>query len=488
VRCGDSSRQEDLAKVNIEHASTVIVLAKPNASREDADARTSTVLLAMRTMGWPRDGACIVECQLPRNRRLFYSLCPSPASQVLAAGDFVGRLMAQCSRQRGLGGVVKSLLGFEGDEIYIAQVQGVEGLTFGDLMFTLSGVVPLGLVPPDGKPKLLPSMDHRLQGTEQLILLAEDETTLPSQVSNPPAFKQGLGVIGHQGKQASANYGSSCHSKSSETVVIIGWNESIGAIMFELDTVVVGAGSKVIIYSPKAEYDRTLFLENAQRRRSHRHQNITVEQRTGPLGARLHLEDLPLENTSKIMILADDSASTSAEADGHTIAVMLQVLDILAERTGNASSAVIVPQLLDRMSHTACEHLGILDFIDSNVLSAGIMALVSQSPQLNVVISEILSGSCQIRIAELGEYLSASNFAAGVTFDEAAGAAAAVGEIALGWSPTGGDAGGSWDLNPKDRVARRPWTHNACLVILGRTALFADDVDGESASKRSRLK
>merc|ERR550532_2929518 len=84
VRCGDGSRQEDLAKVNVEHASTVIVLSKPNVSREDADARTSTVLLAMRTMGWPKEGACIVECQLPRNRRLFSSLCPSSASQVLA--------------------------------------------------------------------------------------------------------------------------------------------------------------------------------------------------------------------------------------------------------------------------------------------------------------------------------------------------------------------------------------------------------------------
>lgn len=258
--------------------------------------------------------------------------------------------------------------------------------------------------------------------------------------------------------------------------------------MHELDTLVVGAGSKVIFYSPKAACDRMEFLENAQRRRSHRHENITVEQRTGPLGARFRLEDLPLENTSKILILADDGASTSAEADGHTIAVILQVVDILAERTGNKSSVVIVPQLLDRTSHRACKHLGISDFIDSNVLAAGLMAHVSQSPQLNIVVNEILSGSCQIRIAELGEYLDPGNFAAGVTFNEAAGAAAAVGEIALGWSTMGDDAGGSWDLNPKDIEARRPWSHSACLVILGRTALLADETDGESASKRSRLK
>jgi len=483
VRCGDSNRQEDLAKVNVEHASTVIILSKPDVSREDADARTSRVLLTMRTMRWPRQGACIVECQLPRNRRLFCSLCPSPASQVLATGDFVGRLTAQCSRQQGLGGVVKSLLGFEGDEIYLAQVQGVEGFHFGDMIFALPGVVPLGLVPPEGQPMLLPPMDYRLRGTEQLILLAEDETKLPSKVPNTPeVFSEGFGALDCKGKRALANHGCSRH-KSSETVFIMGWNESIGAVMFELDTAVLGAGSRAIIYSPKAECDRTAFLENAQRRRGHRFENIAVEQRAGPLGARLHLEDLPLEDTSKILILADDSASSSAEADGHTIAVMLQVLDILAERTGSKSSAVIVPQILERASHKACENLGIVDFIDYNVLAAGLMTLVSQSPALNAVISELLSGTCEIRIAELGEYLPAGNFTAGVSFEEASRAAAVAGEIALGWSAEGG----SWDLNPKDKMARRPWTHSACLVILGHAAPLRDAVDGGSASKRGRL-
>jgi len=464
VRSGDRSKQEDLAKVAVENAAKVVVLAKPGVSREDSDARTSNVLLTMKTMGWPRKGSVVVQCQLSRNRRLFQNICDSPSTRVLVTNDFVCQLMVQSSQQAGIAGVVKSIFGFEGSEFYITHVTGTAGLTFRELLFAIQDVIVCGLVPAEGPMELPPSMDRELVGDEQLILLAEDESMLPRELPDMS------GAMGHlRPKPRSQKYIKRAVTgyQNAEIVVVIGWNDSIGAILLKMDFV-VRKGSRVVIYSPKPEADRVEFLNNAQRRRSHKYENFTVEHKTGELGARFDLEELPLEDTSKMLLLADDSAATSREADGHTVAVILQVLDILAERTGGKRGCIIVPQILELESHSALTKLGIPDFIDTNMLAARIVALVSHTPEVSSVICEILAGTqCQFRICELHEYPHATRSSSlGVNFDEVAAAAASVGDIALGWSESAAGIYGPWELNLRERQVRRKWTAESRIVAL----------------------
>jgi len=467
VRCGDRSRHEDLAKVAVEHAAKVVVLSKPGVSREDADARTSNVLLTMRTMGWPRHGSVVVQCQLARNQRLFQNICVSPSTQILVTSDFVCQLMVQSSQQSGIASVVKSIFGFQGSEFYITQVAGTASLSFRELLFAIQGVIVCGLVPPEGPMELPPLMDRELTGDEQLIMLAEDDSTLPRALSD---MSEALGFGSYRPKIKSPRNmkrAASGHHQNAELVVVIGWNEGLGAILNKMDSI-IRHGSRVIIYTPKAEADRVQFLDNAQRRRNHRYQHLVIEHRTGELGARFNLEELPLETASKLFVLADDSAATSREADGHTVAVILQVLDILAERSGGKRGCVIVPQILELESHSACMQLGIPDFIDTNMLAARILALVSQNPEVSPVICEILAGTqCQFRICELREYPHASRSSSlGVTFDEVAAAAASVGDVALGWSEHEAGASGPWEMNPTERHVRRPWTAESRIVSL----------------------
>ena len=58
--------------------------------------------------------------------------------------DFLGQLLVEASRQRGLSQVISQTLGFEGMEFYIAAVQGTEGWAFGDLLFAVSNCIPIG--------------------------------------------------------------------------------------------------------------------------------------------------------------------------------------------------------------------------------------------------------------------------------------------------------------------------------------------------------
>jgi len=482
VRSGDRTRHEDLAQVAVESAAIVVVLSKTGVSREDADARSSNTLLTMRTMGWPKEGVCVAQCQLTVNQRLFQRICHTKL-EVVNTGNFVFGLLVQCSNQCGLASIVDSTFGFEGDEFYIAHVDGIAGRTVREVMFGLPQVVLLGIVPPGSPPQLLPPMDTTLLGTEQLILLAEDDSTLPSAFSDEVFNRSAIARAAAESAENNRCVETQVTSHGAQTIVICGWNEGIGAVMLELDKF-VGAGSNVHIYSPVSAEERTKFLEDAQRRRKTRYKNFVVEHHVGPLNARLHLEDLPLERASKILILADSKAQTDAQADSHTVAVILQVQDILRIRIGTDINSVIVPQILEEATVHACHHMGITDFISSSKLSARILAMVSQSPAVSGILESLLSeNGCKFCNRQLSDYSASSTFieaagTQGISFDEVAALAVRNNEIALGWSEVGGGAAGPWEMNPKDRTQRRPWPPEARIVSLRKASQDAAGAQG----------
>ncbi|CAK9064173.1 unnamed protein product [Durusdinium trenchii] len=244
----------------------------------------------------------------------------------LRAEDFLGQLLVEASRQRGLSQVISQTLGFEGMEspghrFYIAEVHGIEGWTFGDLLFALGQSIPIGYMD-HGQAVLVPSMEYIFSGHEQLICLSEDASTLAKSISPGTREKVLKRRRANQMKRTvSPGRCGSEHQRRMETItVIIGWNEGIGSIVHEVDQA-VGADSTVLIYSPQEADVREEYLDSCQ-----------VEHVEGALGARYKLEDLPLEKAQKIFILADKMSNCEDEADRLTVATLLQVRDILRVR------------------------------------------------------------------------------------------------------------------------------------------------------------
>jgi len=274
--------------------------------------------------------------------------------------------------------------------------------------------------------------------------------------------------------------------------VILGWNESMGAVLMEID-LIVGPGSRVIIFSPRDVEERVNFVEAAQKRRRYRFHNIVIEHRAGSLGARFKLEDLPLEKATKILILSDSLAASANEADGQTTAVILQVWDILSERE-RLEKLVIVPQILERSSGEACNKMGLMDYINSNELSARIVALVAESPMVSAIIDDIVSDSgCRFCIRELDDYPEALGLVAAghVSFCEVAAVAAFSDEVAIGWSDEGADAGGPWEINPKDKTRQRTWNRDSRVIAMRRSQMPQGGSHqlpkSETIAKRARL-
>merc|ERR1711972_1003510 len=110
-------------------------------------------------------------------------------------------------------------------------------------------------------------MTYKCLGDERLIVMAEDRLQIPTEVSEPAlARAEELNLC-----QATrwSMVPAPAERTRTETVLIIGWNELVGALLVELDKT-VGRNSQLIIFSPQPKGDRQQFLEAAQLRRKHK--------------------------------------------------------------------------------------------------------------------------------------------------------------------------------------------------------------------------
>jgi len=241
-----------------------------------------------------------------------------------------------------------------------------------------------------------------------------------------------------------------------------------------------GPGTKVVIYSPTPTVDRTKFIESDMCRRKETLSNLTVHHMEGSLGARFLLEDLPIKTSSKILILSDNHASGAFGADSHTMAVIMQVRDILGIKCGDENSAasarpVIVPEIQEEYTEETCAHLGISDYINSVHLVARMLAVVAETPDMSSIINDIVSpDGTNFVIRNLDDYSMILDVDQ-VSFDMVVAVGALCDEVVVGWSRVEGTCADPWEINPKDRKACRPWTPDSRLVALRASKKARED-------------
>jgi len=265
----------------------------------------------------------------------------------------------------------------------------------------------------------------------------------------------------------------------------------------------VGKNTRIVVYAPVAADIRQKFLDDSQERRNYHYRNVSVEHMQGHIGARFQLEKLPLDEAKRVIILADKSAECPEAADRLTLAVILQLRDILSnQKEINFASPskglrqfmaknfgtqyeedqpVIIPQMLSMGATEVMARMDLKDYIESNRLAGSILSMVSESPETRSIISEILrDDGYQFCIRPLSNYSAlqalhnerhSCNGHNGtsdlcLSFEEVSAAAAAKGEIAVGWSAEGAGPSGPWELNPKRRTVLRTVSSTMRIVVL----------------------
>lgn len=435
VRHGQPHKVEDLHHVAADTAGAIVIMADSSQAKEVRDAFVLRALVTIRSEGWPVQGRILAVLSLMRNRPLFEQV-GGPITDVVVLDRFLAKLMVQCTRQWGLGTIVGQTFGFEGSEFYIRPIpKHLVGCSFSVATYYYPGAVLCGIIrdvdgdgPQRGVVEMCPKMTRELKEGEEFILLAEDSAsawpaTTPCQ--RPPSTMTEI-----EKKEPL-----SAREHLPEHIIILGWNEIVGVMLLELD-LMVAAGTEVVILAPKSAETRDSFIQKVQHRWDTKIKHISkfvhVE---GTLGSRFQLDELPvpIEEASRIFILADEDAPSAQFADACTVATIMQIRDILLHK-GRGRDIPIIPEIKDSLTENICVAVKASDFIDSSGLPAQVLAMMSYQPRIADVLDEIISenGSVSFAIRKLDKYCLP--VPSKLNFFQARDIVAQAGDALVGWS------------------------------------------------------
>ncbi|HWM92678.1 MAG TPA: potassium transporter TrkA [Thermoanaerobaculia bacterium] len=403
-RRGSPLALNDLEIVNPHQARSIVVLA-PESDEPDSEV-IKTILAITNNPGRRSEPYHIVaEIAEPKNLEVARMVGRDEA-QLIVTGDLISRIIVQTSRQSGLSVVYTELLDFGGDEIYFTNEPKLAGRTFGEALLAYEESAVIGLRNRDGRIRLNPPMDTRIEAGDRVIAISEDDDTV--KVSDEP------GAVDER-----AIHGASPTAPRPERTLILGWNERGPAIVRELDRY-VAPGSELTLVAPGiSETIKSQRLSLKNQKGTTRNADTTDRE---------VLDSLQIETYDQVILLCYSDTLDVQEADARTLITLLHLRD-MADKGDHDFR--IVSEMLDVRNRELAEVTQADDFIVSNKLTSLMLAQVSENRELAPVFEDLFDpeGS-EVYLKPASDYVEPG---VEVNFYTVAEAARRRGEVAFGY-------------------------------------------------------
>jgi len=388
-RSGNPILLNDLIKVSADKARAVIILAGALSS-DESDSMTLRCIFSLNSMGYKVHGHVVAQVRDVDNEPLL-RLVGSSQVETLVSHDVLGRLMLMSVRQLGLSQLYQTMLGFEGNEFYMKHWPELNNVPYSELLSRFPDAIPIG-VASQGHLVLNPEADYIMQDGDELIVIAEDESS----------YKPEIPVCIEGGSPPEAKH----RPETAEKILICGWRRDIRDMLKLLD-IVLTHRSEVHMMTHCVPVDRRNAMLLDEGLDVCQLRNITLVHHEGNTSVRRKLEQLPLETYSSCIIFADQTfEEDSMRADSHSLATLVLIRDIQAtriRRRGKRMSGLLKAretacpiscEVLDSRTQLTImeqDQLRVLsNFVQSNQLVAKMLAMIGQERSVKVVMDELL--------------------------------------------------------------------------------------------------
>lgn len=393
--------------------------------------------------------------------------------------------MLLAARSSGLASVFSALLGFEGNEFYLKEWPECVGVPFRSLSERFPNAIPLGIKTTEGEMCIFPDFDTVVQVGDEILVLAEDDDTykayLPAEVEAGclPELPRKIAEI--------------------ERILMCGWRRDIRDMIKLLDELVAPGTELHMICEKPTETRNEALAESGLDISSL--SNVKLVHHFGNTTIRRHLELIPLDSFTSVVILADQSREADImHSDSHSLASSLLIRDlqyrlILKKHGINASvqsTCKCVSEILDpRTQRTIAESttaMSLSEFIESNELVSRMLAMISESRDVRVILDELFgpSGS-SFDVESSSRYCRPTEE---VSFWQLAKRAMFRGELLCGYQT--GMGTNETVLNPPDKDKPRVWAMVDLIVLrskLRRSIVVSipQDSDRDRASRQREM-
>jgi voltage-gated potassium channel Kch len=406
-RSGDPISMLDVEKVSPQTSRAILILAP---SKPNPDADVIKTLLAITNSPTRRSEPYHIVAELTDPKNLDVArIVGRHEVELVVVGEIVARIIAQTCRLSGLSVVYTELLDFAGDEIYFKREPALVGTTFGQALLAYEDSCVIGLARGDGQVLLNPSMDTRIEASDQIIVISRDDDTI--HLSSLTAYDIDEAVI--------------CERPASlpepEHILLLGWNHRAANVIRELDHY-VATGSELTIVA------RTPQVAQVPEPLRSTLQHLAVSSQEGDTTDRRTLEALLPRAFDHIIVLSYSDELEVQEADALTLMSLLQLRDI-AQRNGYDLS--IVSEMLDLRNRELAEITKADDFVVSDALVSLMLAQVAENKHLNAVFADLFDpeGS-EVYLKPAADYVQ---LGAPVNFYTVVEAARRRNEVAIGY-------------------------------------------------------
>ncbi|HEY5229713.1 MAG TPA: hypothetical protein VIJ11_02325 [Galbitalea sp.] len=360
TRSGDPMSLIDLELGNPSGARSIIILAPEGADDPDSLVIKTTLALTNNPSRGENEFHIVGEIQDPNNIEAATLVGKNEAHWVLAS-DLISRITVQTCRQSGLSVVYTELLDFEGDEIYFSEQPSLAGKSYFETQLAFSDSTVMGLVKGDDI-LINPSADTIYAAGDQLILIAEDDSTIH--------LDDGPGV-----PDTTSISSAKALTKKPEHTLVLGYNSGLHAMLSELSEY-VAPGSTVTVV---ADVETPAFTKFPK---------LPVSFTRGDSTSRRVLEQLDVKHFDHIIVLAYKDTLDNQRADAKTLITLLHLRD-MGERAGVDLS--VVSEMLDDRNRELAEVTKADDFIVSDKLISLMLSQVSENKQLTGVFDILFS-------------------------------------------------------------------------------------------------
>lgn len=374
TRSGSPSNIVNLEIVAASSCRSAIVLAKVNedapvAEQSLSDAETIKTILALSSARGDEELNIVAELYNERNHEIVQASCRHPIT-VVDANDILAKIIVQTSRSVGLSVAYGEIFSFDGCEMYFHTADW-GNVTFDEATFRFPDGVPMGIRAKNGDLSINPEGDRKLKEDDDLLILADDDSTIEFQ-SKPVAASRDFVASDRRLAQIQENE------------LIIGYNRKVGCIIEQYaDYVLEGSRIDLMVHKPSAE----IVEEVEAYQKSYPQLKISLIDADPLLSESLAAAEPATRNN--ILILSGGEGDAN-QADAQTILILLLLRQMMTEYRGEGVVETrLITEVMDSGNQNLISEAGVKDFIISNRFISMLLAQISEEADIKGVYDDL---------------------------------------------------------------------------------------------------
>ena len=459
---GAPTSGSELRRVSLETARSVVILSAAASSdderqREMADLMVlKTVMAILASQQDDNDIPIIAQVHTKEKQALIESF---DDDQIIALDieAIMSQLITQTSLSSGLQVVYNEMFSFDGGEIYFVDDHGQAGKRFADIAAYMVDGVPMGLWTQDGGVELRPDPETILVEGQELIVFAEDDSTIE--------FVDGAVATFVQLAEPAAPI-----EKRQQRTLIIGWSH-MGRSFVEENADYLQAGSTFTVLIPQQSHmlDADLAELGAELPALGFDVRICNVMDAGALAA------ADPYGFDVVYLVGANPEETLPERIDAAVLVVLHLLRQLSKvDPARAETTRVVTQVLNPENQELMIQSRADDFVISDKMTTMILAQMSEEPRMRHVYDDLFQeDGSEIYLKSAALYLG-THEAITAPFSHFMATAMARDEICLGFRKADtirdADANFGVTLNPK-KAGEITLTRADFLVVLSQDEL-----------------